>query len=89
MLNPELKREARPDKPILEISKRGILVVMVIGDSESLLGLKFTLVIFNIGNNSSKEFKPAASKASIRIIALTLFEFKIGSSDTSKLSKSI
>ena len=67
-----------------------MLAVIEISDSESVLGvLKFTLLIFNIGNNSSKEFNPAASKASIRIITLTLFEFEIGSSDTFTLSISI
>ena len=70
------------DIPILEISKSGIREVIVTGDSESLVGvLKFTSEISNIGNNSSKEFKPAASIASIRVITVTLSEI-IGSIDT-------
>ena len=72
------------------MSIRGMLAVIVIGDSGSAgLFLKFISLIFNIGNISSNEFNPAASKPSIRIITLTLFESEAGSSDTSTLSISI
>ena len=73
------------DMPILEMSKSCIVEVSVIGDSESLVGvLMFTALKSNIGNISSKEFKPAASKTSIRVITVTISEI-IGSIDTSKL----
>ena len=63
--------------------------VKLIGNSESVAGLMFTPVIFIIGNNSSKEFKPVASKLFIRIITLKLFEFEIVSSEISAFFISI